>query len=643
MFRPSPFRRSRLTPILIGLALCYLLYVHLPSNTAAHIHRSQYVRTSFDWASLPQRHPVSNPAKLPRGEPLKIPKIQHDFAANDKPTPERQKVLAGRQSAVLRAYMKSWDAYKQSAWMHDELSPVSSRPKDPFGGWAATLVDGLDTMWIMGLKKEFYEAVAAVGTIDWEITKESACNFFETTIRHLGGLLSAYDLSGEKVLLRKAIELGDMLYAAFDTPSRMPPFWLDFEKAKAGELVAGTRDPSAAVASSSLEFTRLAQLTGDDKYYDAIDRVTRLLEKTQNITQLPGMWPTFLDMSVELDQILGQRTSFSTESSFTLGALADSLYEYLPKMHALLGGLDPVYERLYRGAMDAVSKNLLFRPMLPSREDVLFSGTLWIEADGPRLDAEGQHLTCFVGGMFGLGGKLFGIKEHVDLGEKLARGCAWAYNAFPTGIMPEIFNMVACPGFEACAWNETRFADVELHDHDRNYGRKDYDSDSAHKKKKTFKQPKPPPLPQGFLSVRDAHYLLRPEAIESVFLMYRMTGKRYYQDVAWRMFEAVVAATETELAFSAIKSVRVLDGGLHGEGGSGAAADDDDDGEGGKPPRGWAGRTAFSMGTNMEDSMESFWFAETLKYFYLVFSDESLISLDEWVLNTEAHPFRRPT
>ncbi|KXJ90120.1 glycoside hydrolase family 47 protein [Microdochium bolleyi] len=546
MFRPSPFRRSRLTPILIGLVL----------------YRTQYVPTSFDWASLPQRHPVQNPAKLPRGQPLDMPKIQHDFAANEKPTPERQKLLAGRRSAVLRAFTKSWGAYKESAWMHDELRPVSGRPKDPFGGWAATLVDALDTLWIMGLKKDFHEAVAAVGTIDWEITKESSCNFFETTIRHLGGLLSAYDLSGEKALLRKAVELGDMLYAAFDTPSRMPPFWLDFEKAKTGALVAGTHDPSASVASSSLEFTRLAQLTGDDKYYDAIDRVTRLLEKTQNITQLPGMWPTFLDMSVELDQILEQRTSFSTERGFTLGALADSLYEYLPKMHALLGGQDPVYERLYRGAMDAVSKNLLFRPMLPSREDILFSGTLWIEADGPRLDAEGQHLTCFVGGMFGLGGKLFGIKEHLDLGEKLARGCAWAYNEFPTGVMPEIFNMVACPGFEACTWNETKFEN-------------------------------------GFLSARDPQYMLRPEAIESVFLMYRMTGKRYYQDVAWRMFESVIAATETELAFSAIKSVRV-------------------------------------------DSMESFWFAETLKYFYLVFSDEGLVSLDEWVLNTEAHPFRRP-
>ncbi|KAJ1325958.1 mannosyl-oligosaccharide alpha-1,2-mannosidase [Microdochium nivale] len=625
MIRLGSFRCSRRTPVLVGLVLCYLLYVHLSSTTTSSRPKAHYVPTSFDWSSLPQRHPVSNPATLPRGKPHKLPKVQHDFAADEKLSPERQKTLASRRRAVLGAFTKSWDAYKDNAWMHDELRPIQGTPKDPFGGWAATLVDGLDTLWIMGLKKEFYEAVAAVGTLDWAVTTGSSCNFFETTIRHLGGLLSAHDLSGDKTLLRKAVELGDMLYTAFDTPTRMPPFWLDYEKAKAGALVAGKRDPSASVASSSLEFTRLAQLTGDDKYYDAIDRVTRLLEKTQNITQLSGMWPTFFDMSVELDQILTQSTSFSSERMFTLGASADSLYEYLPKMHALLGGLDPVYERLYRGAMDAVIKNLLFRPMLPSREDILFSGTLWIDADGPRLDAEGQHLTCFAGGMFGLGGKLFGIKEHLDLGERLARGCAWAYNEFPTGIMPEIFNMVACPGFEACTWDESRFKDIGLDE-------KDDDSDASGKtgadKKK--KRPKPPPLPHGFLSAFDPRYLLRPEAIESVFLMYRMTGKQYYQDVAWRMFESVVAATETALAFSAIKSVRVVDGGLHqqrpGQAGGGDGGD----------------REAFALDTNMEDSMESFWFAETLKYFYLVFSDEGLISLDEWVLNTEAHPFKRP-
>lgn len=71
--------------------------------------------------------------------------------------------------------------------MKDELAPLSATGKNTFGGWAATLVDSLDTLWIMDLKEEFWEAVQAVATINWSDTEETACNLFETTIRHLGG------------------------------------------------------------------------------------------------------------------------------------------------------------------------------------------------------------------------------------------------------------------------------------------------------------------------------------------------------------------------------------------------------------------------------------------------------------------------
>lgn len=560
-------RPTRLISIVAGVAVFYVLVIFIPKQQDEYFG-FKYVESSFDWSTLTQKHPVAVLTPLPTASPKKLPKVQHDFSRDSKPSSSRTETLSKRQAEVEDAFLKSWESYKKYAWMYDELTPVSGAGKDTFGGWAATLVDTLDTLWIMGLKEEFKGAVAAVATIDWNGTKETACNFFETTIRHLGGLLSAYDLSKEPVLLGKAIELGDMLYAAFDTPNRMPPFWLDFQKAKNGQLVAGTHDPSASVASSALEFTRLAQLTGDNKYYDAIDRVTRLLEKTQSNTKMPGMWPTFFDM---------QTGDLSSERFFTLGALADSLYEYLPKMHAILGGLDPVYETLYRGSTEAVIKNILFRPMLPAKDDILFAGSSYVSPDtGPKLTAEGQHLTCFVGGMFGLGGKLFEIPEHVNLGEKLAKGCAWAYESMPTGIMPEIFTLLACPTLEACEWDET-----------------------------TWKADGNAQLPKGFKNVRDSRYLLRPEAIESIFLMYRMTGKEEYQDIAWKMFQSIKKFTETKHAFSAIRDIT-------------------------------------NTGTDKLDSMESFWLAETLKYFYLTFSSPDLISLDEYVLNTEAHPLKRP-
>ena len=185
--------------------------------------------------------------------------------------------------------------------------------------------------------------------------------------------------------------------------------------------------------------------------------------------------------------------------------------------------------------------------------------------------------------MFGLGGKLLGIQEHVDIGVKLARGCAWAYEQFPTGIMPEIFHMVICPTLGGCEWDEARWTAAVV-------------SDASGKKIP----------PKGFRNTRSPSYTLRPEAIESVFLLYRMTGLEEFRDAAWEMFLSIQMATETPYCNAAIWDV-TTDG----------------------PPQ-------------QQNSMESFWLAETLKYFYLIFSPPEFMSLDDWVFNTEAHPFRIP-
>ena len=106
--------------------------------------------------------------------------------------------------------------------MKDELRPIAGGFKSPFCGWAATLVDSLDTLWIMGLYDEFALALKELNSIDFTNTEGCQINLFETTIRHLGGLLAAFDLSGAKILVEKAVELAEILYTAFDTPNRMP-------------------------------------------------------------------------------------------------------------------------------------------------------------------------------------------------------------------------------------------------------------------------------------------------------------------------------------------------------------------------------------------------------------------------------------
>lgn len=87
--------------------------------------------------------------------------------------------------------------------------------------------------------------------------------------------------------------------------------------------------------------------------------------------------------------------------------------------------------------------------------------------------------------------------------------------------------------------------------------------------------------------------------------MWRITGDESYQTQGWAMFEAIIKATRTNYGHTAVDGV-------------------------------------LRSNPRKVDSMESFWLAETLKYFYLLFSEPDVISLDEWVLNTEAHPFKRP-
>lgn len=118
----------------------------------------------------------------------------------------------------------------------------------------------------MDMKEEFKEAVASVIKIDFSTCALEEINVFETTIRYLGGFLSAYDLSGEQVLLDKAIELGEMLYHAFDTPNRMPITRWKFKEARDGtQQEASDFVLVAEIGSLSLEFTRLGQLTGNPK------------------------------------------------------------------------------------------------------------------------------------------------------------------------------------------------------------------------------------------------------------------------------------------------------------------------------------------------------------------------------------------
>ena len=255
--------------------------------------------------------------------------------------------------------------------------------------------------------------------------------------------------------------------------------------------------------------------------------------------------------------------------------------------------------------MNPITQLLLFKPMTTTKEDILLSGNVKV-GEGPQfvLDPYSQHLACFVGGMVALGAKIFDRHEELATARKLVDGCIWAYESMPTGIMPEIFNAVPCPqdATENCTWDQERWA-ADM------FARNSYDDqdsdkllsheDLTHRKSQRLR------LPPGFSAMADRRYILRPEAIESIFVLYRITGDEALRDDAWTMFKAITHQTRTDIAYAAIDDVTWKE-------------------------------------APQSDRMESFWLAETLKYFYLLYSEPELVSLDEYVLNTEAHPLQRP-
>lgn len=561
------------------------------------------------WKPVPEHFPVPEDeiAHLPTGTPKKIPKIQYDFAIeSDEARTTRQSRLKRVKDEIERA----WGGYKRFAWMHDELSPVSAKYRDPFCGWAATLVDSLDTLWIAGLKEDFDKAAKAVKEIDFTITERNEIPVFETTIRYLGGLLAAFDVSGGHeggydVLLEKAVELAEILMGIFDTPNRMPVLYYNWKPEHASQPHRASRVGVAELATLSMEFTRLAQLTKANKYYDAVNRITDALIEMQEAgrSQIPGLFPEYIDasgcnktattlqtalskaaqkqlespdalvepegyapssslsleketsgtdalasrdansdpsvvqhrrrdteelveeveeveepMSLDRAQVFGNEaasevsggpvsvekddTSSDTETepaspwddiveeatdppfaadgsqskwecvpqglapsgygtgSFHMGGGQDSAYEYFPKEWLLLGGLEPKYQKLYEDSIEATNEWLMYRPMIDGDWDILFPAKVSVSSqadEGFNPKYEVTHLTCFIGGMYGLGGKIFGREQDVEMAKKLTDGCVWAYDSMPSGLMPEHSYVAPCPSREKCEFNETQW------------------------------------------------------------------------------------------------------------------------------------------------------------------------------------------
>lgn len=222
-------RRNRPISTAIFLVVAtYILFFWLPKTqtyrsrlTKPISRKSGTVRhDAIRLNQVTERYPVTEYIPLPKGSAT-IPRIQHNFPEE---TRSERKARLKKRDAVKEAFLHSWNGYKEYAWMRDEVKPRTGGYQDTFNGWGATLVDSLDALVIMGLDDELQLALEALEEIDFTTTKSRTVPVFEIIIRYMGGFIAAHDLTNGKhpILLKKATELGEMIFNAFDTHNRMP-------------------------------------------------------------------------------------------------------------------------------------------------------------------------------------------------------------------------------------------------------------------------------------------------------------------------------------------------------------------------------------------------------------------------------------
>ena len=193
-----------------------------------------------------------------------------------------------RRAAVVEAFEHSWRAYESHAWGRDELKPLSAGANDAWGGFAITMIDGLSTALLLGLHAEAGRAIAWLDA-NLVVDRSHFVSVFEMTIRALGGLISAHDLSGDARLLKLAVRVADRLLPAFSgATGGLPSAQLNMRTgARQGHSWARGLI-LAEVGSVQVEFARLFDLTNEPRYEAAARSMELLLGRYQSTHGLYG-------------------------------------------------------------------------------------------------------------------------------------------------------------------------------------------------------------------------------------------------------------------------------------------------------------------------------------------------------------------
>lgn len=256
-----------------------------------------------------------------------------------------------------------------------------------------------------------------------------------------------------------------------------------------------------------LEWTHLSDLVNDAEYGQLAQKGESYLLNPQPSSSEPFPGLVGTDVNITTGEFLDASGGWSGGD--------DSFYEYLIKMYVYDSSRFSNYKDRWVLAADSSIANLASHPS--SRPDLTFLA----EFDGTDLINNSEHLTCFDGGNFLLGGAVLGVQKYIDFGLQLVDGCHDTYNQTATHIGPESFS-----------WNTTNLPANQSDFYNR----------------------------AGYY-ITNADYILRPEVIESYYYAYRITGDSKYQDWAWDGFVAINATTTARSGFSEIDNVNSPGGG----------------------------------------------------------------------------------
>ncbi len=415
--------------------------------------------------------------------------------------------------SVKAEFLHAWNAYKQYAWGHDGLKPLSRKPHD----WYAsslymTPVDAFDTMILMELKDEAAETKRLI-LDSLSFDKNIEVQSFEITIRLLGGLLSAYQMDGDKRFLVLAEDLGKRLLPIFNSKTGIPYRYVNL---RSGHIRDSINNP-AEIGTSLIEFGTLSKLTGNPVYYTKAKNAVVQLYRHRSAIGLVGTW-------------LNVETGEWVDKTSHIGGAIDSYYEYLIKSWLLFGDSD--CKAMWDESLRAIN-----RYVADTIRGELWYGQVDMET-GKRVGTSFGSLEAFFPAVLCLSGDIERARE-------LEASCLKMWNL--CGIEPE-----------------------EI----------DYTT----------------------MAVTAKQYYLRPEIIESAYYLYYYTGDPKYATMGQTFFHGIVQHCKTAAGFAFLKDVSLQ---LQG------------------------------------DDMPSFFFAETLKYLYLLFAPRQTLPFEGVIFNTEAHPIRK--